>query len=201
MLTVRLFLACVGISFGVDRIFSITKARLEADRNAAAVRKNEVDVYVMAFGGKGFTGMLRERMSVCSRLWDVGIKAEFLYKVKPKLPAQFKAAETGGVPFAVILGEDEWNNGKVKVKEMGLRDGHPEKEGVEVALDDLVADIKMKLSRRAALEDMTRQAEGLKVVHGIKGEDVASEASGSKAGGASEDGGAPVSEVPPAENK
>lgn len=201
MLTVPIFSACVGISFGVDRIFSITKARLEADKNAAAVRKNEVDVYVMAFGGKGFTGMLKERMSVCSRLWDVGIKAEFLYKVKPKLPAQFKAAETGGVPFAVILGEDEWNNGKVKVKEMGLRDGHPEKEGLEVALDDLVVDIKTKLSRKAALEDMTRQAEGLRVVHGIRGEDVASEASGSKAGATSEDGGAPVSEAPPAETK
>jgi len=32
-------------------------------------------------------------------------KAEFLYKVKPKLPNQFKAAEQNGVPFALILGE------------------------------------------------------------------------------------------------
>ncbi|KEZ44592.1 putative histidyl-trna synthetase protein [Scedosporium apiospermum] len=163
---------CVGISFGVDRIFSITKARLAADKAAAAVRKNEVDVYVMAFGGKGFTGMLKERMSVCSKLWNAGIKAEFLYKVKPKLPNQFKAAEAGGVPFAVIFGEDEWNNGKVKVKELGLKDGHPEKEGVEVTLDALVADVKAKLNRRAALEDITRQAQGLKVVDGIKGEQV-----------------------------
>lgn len=192
MLTDIVSSACVGISFGVDRIFSITKARLEADKNAAMVRKNEVDVYVMAFGGKGFTGMLKERMAVCSRLWDVGIKAEFLYKVKPRLPAQFKAAESGGVPFAVILGEDEWNNGKVKVKEMGLSDGHPEKEGVEVALDDLVSDVKAKLSRRETLEDMTKQAEGLKVVHGVKSEDVASEVEA--------DGGAPVSGGPGIQN-
>lgn len=65
---------CVGISFGVDRIFSITKARMEKDKHAAAIRSNEVDVYVMAFGGKGFTGMLRERMGVCKILWDAGIK-------------------------------------------------------------------------------------------------------------------------------
>ena len=65
---------CVGISFGVDRIFSITKARMEADKAAAAVRGNEVDVYVMAFGGKGFTGLLKERMEVCKILWDAGIK-------------------------------------------------------------------------------------------------------------------------------
>jgi len=65
---------CVGISFGVDRIFSITKARMAADANAAQVRNNEVDVYVMAFGGKGFTGLLKERMAVCTKLWDAGIK-------------------------------------------------------------------------------------------------------------------------------
>lgn len=65
---------CVGISFGVDRIFSITKARMAADKGAAAVRSNEVDVFVMAFGGKGFTGLLKERMEVCRVLWDAGIK-------------------------------------------------------------------------------------------------------------------------------
>ena len=64
---------CVGISFGVERIFSITKARMQAE-NSASVRSNEVDVYVMAFGGKGFTGLLKERMEVCRVLWDAGIK-------------------------------------------------------------------------------------------------------------------------------
>lgn len=62
---------CVGISFGVDRIFSITKARMEADKSAEQVRGNEVDVYVMAFGSKGF---LKERMEVCKQLWEGGIK-------------------------------------------------------------------------------------------------------------------------------
>lgn len=155
--------ACVGISFGVDRIFSITKARIAADKNSLPVRKNEVDVYVMAFGGKGFEGMLKERMAVCSRLWAAGIKAEFLYKVKPRIPAQFKAAESGGVPFAVILGDDEWAAGKVKIKELGLRDGHPEKEGVDVTLDELVAQVKVRMARREELEDVTKQAEGLTV--------------------------------------
>jgi histidyl-tRNA synthetase len=65
---------CVGISFGVDRIFSITKARMAADAKATQVRNNEVDVYVMAFGGKGFTGLLKERMAICAQLWDAGIK-------------------------------------------------------------------------------------------------------------------------------
>lgn len=64
---------CVGISFGVDRIFSITKARMEREKSEA-LRSSEVDVYVMAFGGKGFTGLLKERMDICRLLWDAGIK-------------------------------------------------------------------------------------------------------------------------------
>ncbi|RBR15556.1 uncharacterized protein FIESC28_07321 [Fusarium coffeatum] len=157
---------CVGISFGVDRIFSITKAKLAAEKSAA-VRSNDVDVYVMGFG-KGF---LKERMSVCTKLWEAGIKAEFLYKVKPKLEKQFKAAEANGVPFAIFLGDDEVASGKVKIKEMGLQDGHPEKEGVLVALDDMAKEIKVRLQRKRELDAMTTQAEGLRVVHGIKGEE------------------------------
>lgn len=54
---------CVGISFGVDRIFAITKARMEAEKGEV-VRSNEVDVYVMAVGGKGFTGLVKERYDI-----------------------------------------------------------------------------------------------------------------------------------------
>lgn len=65
---------CVGISFGVDRIFSITKARMEADKNAELVRNTETEVYIMAFGGKGFTGLVKERLKLCAMLWKAGIK-------------------------------------------------------------------------------------------------------------------------------
>jgi histidyl-tRNA synthetase len=158
---------CVGISFGVDRIFSITKARMDAD---SAVRSNEVDVYVMAFGGKGFTGLLKERMEVARLLWDAGIKAEFAYKVKPKLPAQFKAAEIGGVPFAVILGEDEQAAGKVKVKELGLPEGHPEKDGVLVDLSGLATDVRKRLERKEKGHSVEEVAETVKELS-VEGKD------------------------------
>ena len=145
---------CVGISFGLDRIFSITKARMEAKNGAAAVRSTEVDVFVMAFGGKGFTGMLKERMDVARRLWDAGIKTEFAYKQKPKLPAQFKSAEQNGIPFAVILGEDEQAQGKVKIKEMGLPEGHKDKDGIMVSLDNLVAEVRQRLKEKEESEDV-----------------------------------------------
>ncbi|KAG2418199.1 histidyl-tRNA synthetase [Aspergillus terreus] len=156
---------CVGVSFGVDRIFSITKARIEREKSAEALRSSEVDVFVMAFGGKGFNGMLKERMNVCKTLWEAGVKAEFSYKLKPKLPQQFKAAEQGGVPFAAILGEDELAAGKVRIKEMGLEEGHPEKEGVLVDLASLPEEVKARVAKKRAqanVSDVTQQMEGLK---------------------------------------
>lgn len=94
------------------------------------------------------------------------MQAEFSYKVKPKLPQQFKAAEQVGVPFAVILGEDELAAGKVRIKEMGLEDGHPEKEGVLVDLAALPAEIKTRVANKRRgqdVQEITEQLEATKV--------------------------------------
>jgi histidyl-tRNA synthetase len=152
---------CVGISFGVERIFSITKQRLAADASAAAIRSNEVDVYVMAFGGKGFDGLLKQRMQVARKLWDAGIKAEFSWKVKPKLPAQFKAAEVNGVPFAVILGDEELAAGKCRIKELGLPEGHPEKDGVMVELENVDKEVKSRLNKEGVDASITAGLGGM----------------------------------------
>jgi histidyl-tRNA synthetase len=132
---------CVGISFGIDRIISIMKARGQSTQRA-----KDVDAFVMAIGGKGFTGMLTERMQVAQELWAAGIKTEFSYKAKPKLPQQFKQAESAGVPLAIILGEDELKNGKVKIKIMGIKDeNNPEKDGVLVERASMVEEIRKRL--------------------------------------------------------
>ncbi|KAI4860304.1 histidyl-tRNA synthetase [Hypoxylon rubiginosum] len=137
---------CVGISFGVDRIFTILKAR-QGDK---AGRSREVEVYVMAFGGKEFDGLLLQRMSVARQLWEGGIRAEYSAKVKPRLPQQFKAAED--VPLAVILGQDELADGKVRIKVLGTGKGGEEKkedekdQGLLVSRDNLVEEVKKLLS-------------------------------------------------------
>lgn len=156
---------CVGISFGVDRIFSITKARMEQERRFESMRATETEVYVMAFGGKGFDGMLAQRMAVCRSLWDAGIRAEFSHKVKAKLQAQFKAAETDSVPYAVILGEEEQAAGKVKIKEMGLPDGHPDKDGVLVDISELPAEVKKRLAKKAETVEQLVEVGGGKDGH------------------------------------
>ncbi|CAD6504175.1 BgTH12-05909 [Blumeria graminis f. sp. triticale] len=154
---------CVGISFGVDRIFSIMKARMAAN-NVGTIRNNQVDCFVMAFGGKGFTGLVKERISICATLWEAGIKAEFLYKVKPKLPNQFKAAEVNGVPFCIVIGEEELSNGQVKIKEMGLQDGHPEKEGILINLEDIVPELSQRLKQKDSENCVAQKSE---IVHGV----------------------------------
>ena len=79
------------------------------------------------------------------------------------MPAQFKAAEQNGVPFAVILGEDELARGEVKLKELGLPEGHPEKEGVTVSLANLTEEVKKRVGLQSSLmtEDIGTGVEGL----------------------------------------
>lgn len=104
-----------------------------------------------------------------------------MYKAKPKMQAQFKAAEANGVPFAIFIGEDELAQGKIKVKEMGLKDGHPEKDGVLVDTSRMAEELKYRIQRKRELESITIQAEGLKVVDGIKGNQAAKKEAEAKA--------------------
>ena len=59
--------------------------------------------------------------------------------------------------------------GKVKVKEMGLPDGHPEKEGVLIDLGSLVDELKTRLAKKqlptngAGVSEVAQQMEEVKV--------------------------------------
>lgn len=76
------------------------------------------------------------------------------------------------MPFAVILGEDELAQGKVRVKEMGLEEGHPEKEGVLVDLKNLAEEVKTRLAKKnGATIGIEKQIEGLTVQETPKTED------------------------------
>lgn len=59
---------CVGISFGVERIFSILSQR--AAQQEQKLKTKDVDVFIMAMGD----GLLLERMTVADQLWAAGVK-------------------------------------------------------------------------------------------------------------------------------
>ncbi|KAH9897667.1 histidyl-tRNA synthetase [Cubamyces lactineus] len=102
-------LPCVGVSIGLDRIFALVWPKW-VERG---MRSKETMAYVMAAGD----GLLAERVELVRELREAGIKTDFLFKAKPKLPAQFAAGEKDEVPFAIILGGDELKQGLVTVKE------------------------------------------------------------------------------------
>jgi histidyl-tRNA synthetase len=64
---------------------------------------------------------------------------------------------------------------------MGLPEDHPLKEGELISLDNLIEEVQARLKRKEQLDGITQQAEGLKVVDGIKGEEVKAAAEAAQA--------------------
>ncbi|XP_052758254.1 histidine--tRNA ligase, cytoplasmic isoform X2 [Galleria mellonella] len=125
---------CVGVSIGVERIFSVLEAKLAAGE--MRVRTNEVDVYV-ASAQKNF---LEERMKICTELWDAGIKTEHSYKKNPKMLTQLQHCEDNCIPLAVVLGESELKRGMVKIRNIVSR------QEEEVPREKLVDEVNARLA-------------------------------------------------------
>merc|ERR1711939_5351 len=132
---------CVGISFGVERLFSIMLAKAQANADGKRARGKPTEVFVMSVGDS----LLEARMKVCSQLWKAGIKAEYLYKNKPKPAAQFDAVDRDSIPLVVIVAPDELAQGQVRVKEQLGKDAGQGK-GTVVPRSELVSFISERLS-------------------------------------------------------
>uniref|UniRef100_H3CFH8 histidine--tRNA ligase n=1 Tax=Tetraodon nigroviridis TaxID=99883 RepID=H3CFH8_TETNG len=125
---------CVGVSIGIERIFSIMEQKAEA--SAEKVRTTEVQVMVAA----AQKNLLEERLRLITELWNAGIKAELMYKRNPKLLSQLQHCEETGIPLVAILGEQELKNGVVKLRDVATRDE------VDVSRAELIAEIKRRTS-------------------------------------------------------
>ncbi|XP_021712952.1 histidine--tRNA ligase, cytoplasmic isoform X1 [Aedes aegypti] len=123
---------CVGVSIGVERIFSI----LEAKNQQKKIRTTEIEAYVAS----AHKGLHLKRMEVLNKLWDAGIKAEHPYKQNPKLLAQLQYCEENQIPYAVVLGDGELSRGVVKLREISSR-----KED-EVPVENLAEEIRKRLT-------------------------------------------------------
>lgn len=147
---------CVGISFGVERIFTVLEARLPKKKGAPEPGP-EMDVYIAAAGSKE-NGLLAERMWVLGQLTKACIRATFMRKANAKLVQQFKAAANVKAPITIILGPDELASGNVRVKVSGqpqnakggakASDNNEKGEkdrGLLVSKDSLVVEVKRML--------------------------------------------------------
>ncbi|XP_019362157.1 PREDICTED: histidine--tRNA ligase, cytoplasmic [Gavialis gangeticus] len=123
---------CVGVSIGIERIFSILEQKMEASKEK--IRTTDTQVLVASAQKK----LLEERLKLISELWDSGIKAEVLYKKNPKLLNQLQYCEDTGIPLVAIIGEQELKDGVVKLRDVATR------EEVDIRRENLVEEIKKR---------------------------------------------------------
>ena len=99
----------VGASIGVDRLL----AALE-EAGVGEGRDSVSDVLVTILDKK----LLPEYLGLVRELREAGLNAEVFLKPKAKLGDQLKYASDWGIPFAVIMGEDEFDAAEVTVKDL-----------------------------------------------------------------------------------
>ena len=61
---------CVGVSIGIERLFSIMEANIA--KKKTVIRTAETEVFVAS----AQKNLLEERMKLCQELWDAGIKVK-----------------------------------------------------------------------------------------------------------------------------
>ncbi len=103
-----------GTSFGIERIIDVME---EFDMFPAAVGKTVTQVLVTVFDAE----LAQESLKLATLLRQDGIKTE-VYCRPTRLSAQIKYADTKGIPYAVILGSDELEVGKVAIRNLASRE-------------------------------------------------------------------------------
>jgi len=127
---------CVGISIGIERIFTILE---EQERARGNIRATQTQVLVASVGNN----LLQARMQLCSELWSHNVKAEFLYDLNPKPKKQMDFVLENCIPFVVWIGEQEMEKGVVKLKDMEA------KAEVEVPRADIAKVLAAKTAQLA----------------------------------------------------
>ncbi|MDF0716222.1 histidine--tRNA ligase [Muricauda sp. 334s03] len=103
----------VGISFGLDRIYLV----LEELNLFPDSLDTTLDVLCLNFGKKEGTAALK----LVSGLRKQGLRAD-LYPTDTKVQKQFKYADKRGVPYVILLGDQELTDGKFVAKNMKTGD-------------------------------------------------------------------------------
>ncbi|KAF1315706.1 Histidine-trna ligase, partial [Globisporangium splendens] len=106
---------CVGVSMGIERIFGILQAHAEKTSKASTPPSQ---VLVASTGGS----LLLPKLAICKELWRANISAEVMQVDNPKFTKQLHYALESGIPYMVVIGEDELASGQVKIKEIAAKD-------------------------------------------------------------------------------
>lgn len=114
----------VGISFGLDRIALVIE---QLGLFPATVNATSKALF-LNFGLEE----AKYAMKAIAKLRQAGVKVE-MYPDKAKIGKQFQHADKRGIPFAVLVGEEEMKNNQFTVKD--LASGEQEKVSFDVLLN------------------------------------------------------------------
>lgn len=99
----------VGVSFGADRIYDVMEELKLFPENTLATSK----VLITHFDEKAF----QYALPIIQKLRDANISSE-LYPNIAKMQKQMKYANDKGVPFVIVIGDEEMNTGLLAFKNM-----------------------------------------------------------------------------------
>jgi len=122
----------IGFAFGMERLVLALQGVTGYRSQAAGV-----EVFVAVTGG----ALYSQAFKLLDSLRKAGISSEMDYDTR-SLKAQMGKAEKIGAKFAIILGEEEFKNGKVAVKDMKE---HSQKE---VELANLISELSGRCDER-----------------------------------------------------
>lgn len=142
---------CVGVSLGIERLFTVVAERAAAAAKASgkpvsagfASKATQVLVAGIA-SAQDRHEILAERMKLCSELWAAGIAAETAYKTNSKFMTQVQQCENSGIPLCICIGRSELDEGVVKVNQITLGEERIESS---VPREDLVSTLKQLLAK------------------------------------------------------
>ncbi|KAK4488942.1 hypothetical protein RD792_004733 [Penstemon davidsonii] len=114
----------VGMSLGIERVFAIME-QLQKDQNQE-IRATETQVLVSILGDDLALGA-----ELVSEMWDADLEAEFM--INKRVRKHIDRAIDSKIPYMVIVGEQELNEGIVKLKDVtaGTEDKVPRNQIVE----------------------------------------------------------------------
>ena len=116
----------VGFSFGVDRIYDVMDDLDLFPKEYEASTK----VLLLNFDPASF----KESLRILAKLRAANIKSE-IYPDAVKIKKQMNYANKKGVPFVLMIGENELKEGKFQLKDMNT--GNQRKLGIQEMIDYL----------------------------------------------------------------
>jgi len=115
-----------GIGFGFDRT-------VEAADQLGLIPVTQTTRVLLTIFSKSLQGL---SLKVAKQLREAGINTELYPDANAKLDKQFKYADKKGIPYAIVLGQDEIDKGIITLKNLATR------QQLALPLDEAMAKLR-----------------------------------------------------------